>query len=176
MKNKYMINGGIAFTEKKDLKKLEQHAVNGWLLEKFAFGGLCYKLVKGPSQKLTYSLDLQADPEAEYLDIFEAAGWHHVTTYHKEIHIFSAVEGTNPIYSENELSENKYETITKSLGKGATLTFIAVVIFSLSMLVSRQYFDLLERPFFVLSLLSIIMFIFCFMPYMMFIIKGKIKR
>ena len=48
MKTKYIINSGLAFAEKKDMKKLEKLASEGWLLKELSFGGFFYKLQQLP--------------------------------------------------------------------------------------------------------------------------------
>ena len=171
MKTKYIINSGLAFAEKKDMKKLEKLASEGWLLKGFSFGGFCYKLVQGSNQELTYTIDFQLNPDTDYFDIFSTAGWHHVTSSSKQIHIFSAPKGTAAIYSDNEIAEGKYKDITLLLGKGTAYTSVALIVFSLTMFMSKLHFEVLYYPLLILTLISSIAFIFCFMPYVMYKIK-----
>ncbi|HZG73628.1 MAG TPA: DUF2812 domain-containing protein, partial [Chondromyces sp.] len=97
---KYVSNNGLAFTEEKEMKKLADYAKQGWILEGFA--GLGYKLKKSEPQNIVYSLDYQQEADQEYFSYFETAGWSHVCSAGKEIHIFSAPAGTEPIYSDRE--------------------------------------------------------------------------
>lgn len=173
METKYMINGGLAFSEESDLRKLKKQASKGWLLEGFVAGGFLYKLVKNKPTKLIYSIDYQNQADAEYFDYFKEAGWKHVTTYGKQIHIFSSAKASKPIYSDSETEVEKYATIAKQLKKSAIFSFIALVVFSLLHFISIQYFRPIFIPSFALFLISVISFIFCIMPYFKFSLRIK---
>ncbi|EDS77184.1 conserved hypothetical protein [Clostridium botulinum C str. Eklund] len=45
MKNKYVMIGGLAFSEEDDMSKLSSYAKEGWILEKIVLG-FFYKLKK----------------------------------------------------------------------------------------------------------------------------------
>jgi hypothetical protein len=173
MKTKYVMNGGLAFSEKRDIKKLEKLATEGWLFQEFAFAGFYYKLVKGPSQQLTYTMDFQANPDADYFNIFRNAGWHHVTSWSKQVHIFSAPQGTAPIYTGNEIDEGKYTDITATLGKGSIYTLAAVILCAVLLKVSQSQFEFMHFPLLVMTMLSVVAFIFCFMPYVAYKFKER---
>src|SRR5690625_4194842 len=96
MRYKYVMISGFAFGEKGDMKKLKKLAKEGWILDELT--PLFYKLKSGEPQNIDYSLDYQSDYDEEYFRIFHEAGWTHRATLADEIHIFSAPEGTNPIY------------------------------------------------------------------------------
>lgn len=176
MKTKYAMNGGLAFSEKKDIRKLEKLASEGWLFTEFAWGGFCYKLKQGSKQELTYTIDFQSKPDAEYFELFKTAGWKHVTSSGNRIHVFSAPKGTAPIYSGNEIDEGKYKDIKYMSGKGAIYSFAALLIFSLLMKLSQSYFDFLLYPFYVLTLISLVAFVFCFIPYVAYLYKEKMNK
>lgn len=176
MKTKYAMNGGLAFSEKKDIRKLEKLASEGWLFTAFAWGGFCYKLKQGPKQELTYTMDFQSKPDAEYFEIFKTAGWSHVTSSANQIHVFCAPKGTAPIYSGNEIDEGKYKDIKSMSGKGAFYSLLALLVFSLSMKLSQSYFEFLMIPFYVLTLLSLVAFVFCFMPYVAYLYKETMNK
>ncbi|TDR20708.1 DUF2812 domain-containing protein [Marinicella litoralis] len=176
MKTKYIMNGGLAFSEKKDIKKLEKLAAEGWLLEGLAWGGFCYKLVQGPAQDLIYTIDFQATPDSDYFDIFKSAGWRHITSSGQQIHIFAAPKGTPPIYSGNEIEEGKYQDFTVNLGKGALYSFLIMLVFMLLMYLSKSYYAFMYYPLFALTLISSMAFIFCFMPYLSYKFKAQAKQ
>jgi hypothetical protein len=166
MKTKYIINKGLAFSEKNDLKKFEDLANEGWILKDFAFGGFFFKLEQGEQQSLSYTLDLQADPDPEYKAIFEQAGWKHVSSFGNRIHIFCAPKGTSPIYSDDEIAEGKYTDFTASLGKTAVYAFLAFIIFSMVAIWIRPLSDIAYYPVYIAVMLSLIAFVFSFMPYL----------
>lgn len=115
-KTRYVLSGGLAFTEEKDMRKLSQWAEKGWLLESFAFLG--YTLRKAEPQSLQYSMDIQdlnkADRE-DYYDMFRAGGWEPVCSSGDTIHIFKAKPGTKPIHSDNDTLYEKYRGGAKPL-------------------------------------------------------------
>ncbi|MDN4492491.1 DUF2812 domain-containing protein [Ureibacillus aquaedulcis] len=51
----YMMSGGLAFGEKRDLEKLKLKAKQGWHLKNLAFAG--YRLEKSTQEDLQYSID-----------------------------------------------------------------------------------------------------------------------
>lgn len=172
MKTKYVSNGGLAFSEKRDIKKLEKLAAEGWLFKAFAFGGFFYKLVKGPQQELTYTMDFQSKPDAEYFDIFASTGWHHITSCGNQVHVFSAPKGTPPIYSGNEINEGKYEEITSGSGKLAIFSLLALVTLSVLTKISKAHFEFMFFPLMIAAVVSYIAFVFSFMPYVAYKYKA----
>lgn len=124
-KTKYILSGGTAFAEKEDLQKLSDYAKKGWLLDRFAFLG--YTLKKGKPQELQYSLDFQEHADDEYFLLFKEAGWQHVCSTGNAMHIFSALPGTKPIYSDVETIVDRYKREKHSVGKAALSILVAVV-------------------------------------------------
>lgn len=105
---RYQLSAGLAFAEEKEMDKLGKLAAEGWLLEGFAFLG--FRLRKGQPQQLIYSLDVQDVGErerVEYEQTFMASGWQLVCST-GNMHIFSAVPGTQPIYSDITSLRQKY--------------------------------------------------------------------
>lgn len=103
---KYIMSNGLAFAENEEMKMLSLYAKKGWILYKF--GILGYKLKKSRPQQLQYSLDYRINPDKEYFLYFNTAGWSHVCSAGNGIHIFSAQEGTKPIYTDNDTELEKY--------------------------------------------------------------------
>lgn len=166
MKTKYIMNIGLAFSEKKDLKRFEDLAAEGWLLKDLAFGGFFFRLEQGEKQELSYTLDLQKNPDSEYKDIFKHAGWKHVCSAANRIHIFCAPKGTAPIYSEDEIGEGKYTDFTASLGKIAQYAFVTFILFYLGSIWVRPFSDVVHYSVFTVSMLGLVAFIFSFLPYL----------
>ena len=107
-RRRYVMSGGLAFTERGDMEKLRRLAKEGWVLDSFAFLG--YYVRKTEPCDLIYSVDyhrVAADGMAEYEEMFEAGGWSKVCSS-GDIHIFAARPGTKPIYTDNESRRHKY--------------------------------------------------------------------
>lgn len=106
-KKRYMMSNGLAFSEQKDMETLSKMAAKGWILKRFAFLG--YQLEQGAPEDAIFSIDyrdLKDEERAEYIEIFEIAGWSHVCS-EAGTHLFKAAPGTKPIYSDKESSVDK---------------------------------------------------------------------
>ncbi|WP_373598652.1 DUF2812 domain-containing protein [Paraclostridium bifermentans] len=173
MKYKYVMIGGVAFSEEADMEKLSNYAKQGWILEGIK-GGFFYKLRKDEPQDIIYSLDYQSDANEEYLSIFEEAGWEHVVSSGNVIHIFSAKAGTKPIYSDCESELSKYITIRDKSKKGSLYSLILSIILTGMLVLSgffmRQIFLIIVAVWFI----DIVVFIFNFMPYLAY--NNRIKE
>ncbi len=174
---KYIMSGGLAFDEEKDMKKLEQFALDGWIFDRFAFMG--YHLRKAESQELQYSLDYRKDADSDYFAYFNEAGWKHEGTAENYIHIFSAPPGTPPIYTDRDSLVEKYSNEKTRMGKGALVMlastiFIQVVLFVISFFSSLGgTVNTIMNILFVLSLIGLV---FTFMPYLGYSYKlNKLK-
>ncbi|WP_223701234.1 DUF2812 domain-containing protein [Sutcliffiella deserti] len=133
---KYVISGGLAFDEEKDMVKLERLARKGWIFDRFAFMG--YKMKKGQSQELQYSLDYRKDADSDYFAFFEEAGWTHMGSLANYIHLYSASPGTAPIYTDKDSVVEKYENEKKVMGKGAlVMVVVTFLIMAVSFLISH---------------------------------------
>lgn len=165
MNKKYVMNMGLAFSEESDMKKLKNYAKKGWILEGIS-GGLLYKLRKDTPRDIEYSLDYQWKADEEYFSLFSEAGWSRVVSAGNEIHIFSAPEGTKPIYSDKESVIDKYARMKKQMGQGAMYSLAALIVFALSSAGAAVY----VKPIFLilsfLSMASIVSFVFTCMPYL----------
>lgn len=125
---KYVMSSGLAFAEEKDMEKLRKYSLKGWHVRDFAFMG--YKLEKGQSAEYIYSVDyrtLNENEAEEYFDFFHSSGWSHVAS-EGNIHLFRALPGTKPIYSDRETVVEKHHNLGSSM-KWFTivLTFIAAL-------------------------------------------------
>ncbi|MFD1416479.1 DUF2812 domain-containing protein [Oceanobacillus jeddahense] len=126
---KYMMSGGLAFSEEKDMKKLHQLSLKGWHVNDFKFMG--YTLEKGESSDYIYSIDyrlLGEEEEAEYFDFFTSSGWSHVAS-NADIHLFRADPGTKPIYSDSDTNAEKYKNTSDFMTKlTIPLVFITALV------------------------------------------------
>lgn len=172
MKNKYVLNNGFASSEEEDMKKLSKYAKEGWILEKVS-GILFYKLKKDKPQNIVYTLDYQNDADEDYFSIMKEAGWNQV--YSKgDTHIFSANEGTKPIYSDTTTEIDKYKGANELMKKGTVMTLIIGVVLSLLMLISIKFSKIIFIPLFVIAILDMIAFICCCIPYMSY--RGRMEE
>ena len=55
-KTKYVVSGGIAFSEKKDLEVLKKFAAKGWIVKRYKRMG--YELEKQSPELVDYSIDV----------------------------------------------------------------------------------------------------------------------
>jgi len=114
-KTKYMMSGGLAFSEDKDMERLRACSLNGWHICDIKFMG--YALERGESTDYIYSVDYQTvneEESEEYFDLFSAAGWTHITSK-GDIHLFRATPGTKPIHSDRATVAVKHDNLGKSL-------------------------------------------------------------
>lgn len=126
---KYMMSGGLAFSEEKDMEKLRRFSLKGWHVSDFKFMG--YTLEKGERLDYIYSLDyrlLEDGQEEEYFDLFSSSGWSHVAS-EVGIHLFRADPGTKPIYSDRDTTVEKYKSSSDTMIKlTIPLVFITALL------------------------------------------------
>lgn len=111
MKNKkYVMMGGFAFSDNSDMKKLKKLAKKGWLLKGSKY--LSYELEKGEPQDLDFAVDYRDELDEDYLMAFEKSGWKLELSI-ENVHIFSAKEGTPPIYTDldSEIEKLRYQEL-----------------------------------------------------------------
>ncbi|WPC39498.1 DUF2812 domain-containing protein [Clostridium sp. JS66] len=132
---KYVMSKGIAFSEHEEMQILSEYASKGWFLYEFAFLG--YRLKKADPEKLQYALDYRNNADEEYFSYFQEAGWHHVCSAENMIHIFSAPQGTKPIYTDNNTESEKYINQYKSMKKVAIPSLLCSVLFIVLMLLAE---------------------------------------
>lgn len=165
MKTKYRFNKGLAFAEKSETRKLENLAAQGWIFKRFALGGFLYRFEQGPKQNLSYTMDFHKNPDDEYFDFVKAAGWEHIISHHSQIHVFCAPAGTAPIYSGDTVNEGKYDDISSSMKIASIYSLCAMLLFILGMMFTQSNLSELHVLFKVAFYISLIAFVFSFMPY-----------
>lgn len=116
MKNrKYIMSEGLAFAEEKDMEKLRKYSQQGWHVTDFKFMG--YSLEKGEKKDYIYNIDyrsLKEDEKDEYFSFFSAAGWSHVAS-ENDFHLFRALPGTKPIYTDHDTIVEKYQYLVHTM-------------------------------------------------------------
>ncbi|MBP3951765.1 DUF2812 domain-containing protein [Bacillus suaedae] len=128
-RTKYVMSGGLAFSEDKDMKKLRRFSLKGWHVSDLSFLG--YTLEKGGSTDYIYSVDyrsLAEGEEDEYFDFFSSSGWTHITS-EGYIHLFRAIPGTKPIYSDSATVVEKHDNL------GSSMKWLAISLVFLTILV-----------------------------------------
>jgi len=170
---RYIISGGLAFAEKNDMEKLSKLTEEGWILDSFAFLG--YKLSKRNSEKLIYNIDYNDLPhteQEEYFEIFKAGQWTHVCSQ-GWIHVFSAIPGTQPIYSDPLTMREKYK-------RAMTSCRILTLVFSLLASASAVLQLLFDHDLAIVNALGWLSFILAvpsLMTYMAFVIRlRRVKK
>ncbi|WP_071460151.1 DUF2812 domain-containing protein [Bacillus massilinigeriensis] len=125
---KYVISGGLAFSEEKDMEKLRKLSLKGWHVADFKFLG--YSLEKGESLDYIYSVDyrsLKEGEKEEYFDFFSSSGWSHIAS-EGDIHLFRALPGTKPIYSDRDTLVEKHENLNRSM-KYLAIPLVLITLF-----------------------------------------------
>lgn len=123
---KYMMSGGTAFAEKKDMEKLRRMSLKGWHVKHHAFMG--YSLEKGEPKEYIYSLDrrsLDFEEQAEYRAYFSDSGWTHIFST-GDHHLFRSAPQSVPLHTDSDTLVEKYS------GKKAYVwTALSLVVISL---------------------------------------------
>lgn len=155
-KTKYMMSGGLAFSEEKDMEKLRRFSLKGWHVRDFKFMG--YTLEQGESSDYIYSIDyrsLKEEEKEEYFDFFTSSGWSHIAS-EADIHLFRARPGTKPIYSDRDTSVEKYENSIRSMKNLAIpLVFITVLVWIGAMISSGTLKSFLLAAAAILTVIAI---------------------
>lgn len=97
---KYILSGGLAFSEHSDMNRLSYYSKKGYHLKESK--GLFYVLEKGEPMDYIYSIDYQTldDNELEdYLQIAKDSGWTLIQKIHS-ILILRATSGTSALYTD----------------------------------------------------------------------------
>ncbi|MFC7679648.1 DUF2812 domain-containing protein [Paenibacillus sp. GCM10028914] len=171
---KYVMSGGLAFSEDKDMEKLRRYSLKGWHVRDFKFMG--YTLEKGKSSDYIYSVDyrsIKEDEKGEYFDFFSSSGWSHIASA-GDIHLFRAQPGTKPIYSDRDTSVEKYENLNRSMKYIAIPSIlITVLLWGGVMISSGSLTSLLQV---IAVIFSIIAIPIAFTVFATYINKLKVKE
>lgn len=146
---KYVMSGGLAFSEDKDMQKLRKFSLKGWHVSSFKFMG--YNLEKGKSTDYIYSVDyrsLAEDEAEEYFDFFSSSGWMHITS-EGNMHLFRAMPGTKPIYSDRETVVEKHNNLGSSMKWGTISLVMITILFWLGTFLSTGS---LQNTFFIIAI------------------------
>lgn len=126
-KKKYVMSGGLAFSEQQDMDKLRKLSQKGWHVKKFSFLG--YTLEQGQQEDYIYSIDYRTlnHDEEEYFELFDSAGWSHIDSQ-ANIHLFKAAPHTKPLYTDSETTVEKYRSSAKPLQLATVFLIPATII------------------------------------------------
>lgn len=153
---KYISSGGLAFSEDEDMEKLRRFSLKGWHVSGFKFMG--YTLEKGESLDYIYSIDyrsLTEDEEEEYFAFFSSAGWSHIAS-EANIHLFRALPGTQPIYTDRDTTVEKYKNLSDSMNKLAIpFVFITALVWIGAMISSGILQSILLGVAVILSIIAL---------------------
>jgi len=129
------IGSGLAFAEEYDLQRLARWAAEGWRLVQIR--GMYMVLEQAPPEQRVFAIDYQATPDPEYFEVCTAAGWTHVLSVEKHIHLFCAVPGTPSIFSANDATI-KYERAAQMFASPALWSSVVLVLSICVVLLSGQ--------------------------------------
>ncbi|MEK4760899.1 DUF2812 domain-containing protein [Viridibacillus sp. FSL E2-0187] len=148
---KYMMSGGLAFSEQKDMQKLQKNAQKGWHLSSFATLG--YNLEKKEPEDVQYSIDyrkLEKVEEEEYFELFSTAGWTHVCSSY-EMHIFKASPNIKPIYTDVESNIDKIERLARPVNISTIFVALIAMLFWVIMTFTNSPFQQIGTWLFICS-------------------------
>lgn len=153
---------------------LQDMAGNGWHLVHFAFGFA--EFVKGEPAKIQYRLEVAAKNrqlEDEQIELYEAAGWEHVTS-RRFIHVFREKKAgeTVEIHTDPVIQAGSIKRLKRNiLSRGFTITFFTILIIILQgyRFINPTSYDLLEN-----NLLSNIIFTLIYLLLAVYMIRGMI--
>lgn len=155
---KYVSSGGLAFSEKEDMRKLAKQAAKGWHLQDFAFMG--YRLVRGEPKQVQYMIDYRTLDEAEeqeYLETFDHAGWRLVCSSYG-MYIFEASADVAPIYTDVDTKQDKLKRASSFIPKMALVTTLLTIIsFQISQETNSKIAAIICFLLFVITICSIAM-------------------
>ncbi|GIO25229.1 DUF2812 domain-containing protein [Oceanobacillus sp. J11TS1] len=177
---KYIETHGVEVddNDQKDLDMLSDYARKGWILEEMHVLG--YKLVKKEPQNLIYSVDIEENPDEEYFHIFEESGWKYICSS-RHLHFFSALEGTTPIYTDEDSLVGKYKMMKDKyleFTKRMVYFYLLTIMIALFSEVIDWFPTLIGEICLVVGTVSLIALPFTFMPYLSYRkkYKGAIKN
>lgn len=114
MKNKkYILCGGLAFSDNKDMELLHMYALEGWIFREIKFG-VFYVLHKEAPSNLIFSYDIQKvkpEDKDDYLALFKEGGWTSIGKWDSSLHFFCAKEKTTPLHSERAIRNEQYHLL-----------------------------------------------------------------
>lgn len=168
MRYKYVMISGFAFSEEADLRKLENLAKRGWILD--GITSLFFRLRKEEPQNLKYSLDYQSDYDEEYFHLFQEAGWTHRGTIGEHVHIFSAPEGTTPLYLDAVEQSEQYLPLIRTGALGGAVSLAFLLFFGALMRIINPS-GWISHLLLVSLILSWIAFVFCFFPCVGYLVR-----
>ena len=167
---KYVMMGGFAFADNTDMKKLKKLAKKGWRLDGYKY--LSYRLKKAEPQDLDFAVDYNDHADEDYLMTFEKSGWKHELSI-AHVHIFSAKEGTKPIYTDKDskVQQLKYqEQAFKMPAIISFMTLIAALVIDFLFIPSTGIIHFLWT---MLIILLIITTVFTVMPFFAYKIRRR---
>ena len=122
---KRLICGGLAWSEDRDMKKLNELSKEGWMLSGFSY--LSYELKKEEPREYIYCIDSQkVENREEYIDLFKDGGWEYVCNY-GDIYFYRALPGTKEIYSDKASLSEKYSYIGNQM-KNVIIVLVAIAM------------------------------------------------
>jgi hypothetical protein len=119
------MSSGLAFAEEHDLQQLSTWAAEGWRLVRIK--GMYMVLEQAPPEQAIFAIDYQDTPDSEYFELCRAAGWQHVISIERQIHLFKAAPGTASIFSPTD-SATKYQRAARMFAGPALWSSVGFVM------------------------------------------------
>ena len=172
MKDKFVIVTALAFSDQQDTKRLSEFASKGLLLNDYRIPLLSYRLIPQEKQEVDFLIDYHQGATQEYVYSYTQNGWDHVFS-HDDLHYFKAVKGTVPFYTDIEGKVMRYKKESKRFGIYTLISLLPTLIFGYLLFTFQTSEELVTLPLFILSGLSVMSLIFCFMPFVTYHFRAK---
>lgn len=172
MKDRFVIVTALAFSDQQDTQRLSDFASKGLLLKDYRIPLLSYRLIPQEKQEIDFLIDFHQGATQEYVDSYAQNGWDHVFS-HEELHYFKAVKGTTPFYTDIEGKVVRYNKESKRFGFYTLISLLPALLFGYLLLAFQTSEELVTLPLFILSGLSVMSLIFCFMPFVTYYFRAK---
>lgn len=122
---------GTAVKPERDLELLRAMAAAGHRLTGMkALGQWTFE--DAPPEDAIVALTHHDAPDADYLEIFDAAGWNHVWGV-GELQVFKAAPGTPPVYSDEETVRGDLTAQRRRYGRWAAIRLLVLAVAALAL-------------------------------------------
>ena len=146
----------IPILEKKDLKRLEKLAREGWFLSGYK-NSLIYILKKQPENNVCYRMEFIETMSDDVRARLRESGWK-LAAKHKERHIYQAPKGSIYVSIDQSLRLRKYTNERIEMLKTVLMAMIPIIFAYIWMgRVTSQQWVIISRVFFIVSFLPLLL-------------------
>lgn len=133
-RRKFLYSLGVAYYPEKEMLRLQKQAMRGWqFVGMNRLGFLTFE--KQPPQAKKFAVDFfdgELSEESEYIALYEASGWHYISSYQKRYYYFEGGLDAPPIFSDQASYQERIDAEQRYLIKRA---FVVALIGALFLIV-----------------------------------------